>query len=120
TSVAACLLFNPALTVSEGDAPENNALHYATGAMPPSILFFGTEDPWKKSADAWYETTKKKGTINIEFWVAPHEKHGFFNRKPWDDITLIESDRFLVGLGLLKAKTTLLPPAGGEKLVKLP
>ena len=57
---------------------------------------------------------------NAEMWVAEGSKHGFFNRQPWLDLTLAETDRFLVQHGLLNGKTTLAPPASGGKLIKVP
>jgi hypothetical protein len=44
--------------------------------------------------------------------------HGFFNKHPWQTLTLIAADRFLVEQDLLKGEPTFAAPSTGEKLVK--
>jgi len=118
TSVAAYILFNPAFSAGDAKYPEVNALNYLSAEFPPAVVFFGTEDPWRKGWDAVYEKLKTLGAGDrIHVWFAAGESHAFFNRQPWKDIVIIEADRFLVSLGLLKGKPTLKPPASNEKLV---
>jgi hypothetical protein len=52
--------------------------------------------------------------------VRIRQRHAFFNRQPWTDVTLIEADRFLKALGYLEGEPTLAMPKTGEKLVKRP
>lgn len=120
TSVVAYLLFNPALAVAANDPPSVDALRYVPANLPPAILFFGTQDDtWKPAADAWYAKVRQLGSAGSEMWVAEDEKHGFFNRNPWTDLTLAEADRFLVQHGLLAGKSTLETSASGKKLTRV-
>ena len=46
TSVAAYVLFNPALSVGDAKDPEVDFLNYLKADFPPAIVFFGSEDKW--------------------------------------------------------------------------
>jgi hypothetical protein len=50
--------------------------------------------------------------------AVPWESHGFLNKHPWQTLTLIAADRFLVEQDLLKGEPTFAAPSTGEKLVK--
>ncbi len=120
TSVAAYVLFNPAL--SEGDAkdPDIDFIQHVKGDMPPAIAFFGSEDGWLKG---WNPTYEKWGALEgsrVDYQMADGVGHAFFNVQPWADLTLTAADRFLKELGFLKGKPTLPSPENGEKLVKQP
>lgn len=118
-SVVACLLFNPAVAISEQDPPSVQAIRFVEADMAPAILFFGSQDhTWKPGADEWFAKLRQSGNSASELWVAEGESHGFFNRQPWLDVCLIECDRFLVQHGLLTGKTTLVAPADGKPLRK--
>ena len=58
------------------------------------------------------------GAPRMEIWYAPWEGHTFFKQIPWLDLCLIQSDRFLVDLGILEGKATLPLPATGEALTQ--
>jgi acetyl esterase/lipase len=120
TSVVAYLLFNPAFHETDSADAEVDALKHLKPALPPAIFFFGTQDTWKRGADAVLEQLKKNGATNFELWTAEGQAHGFFNKPPWQDVTLAEADRFLVAHGLLTGPGTLAPPTSGEKLIKAP
>ena len=117
TSVAAYLLFNPALSGGDAKDPEVDFLQQLKADFPPSIAFFGSEDPrMKKGWIPAYEKMKSLGIKSVDFRVAEGMGHGFFNSQPWADITLIEADRFLHDLGFLKGDPTLQMPKSGEQL----
>jgi acetyl esterase/lipase len=119
TSIVAYVLFNPALSEGDVEYPEINALNYLRKDFPPAIVFFGTKDKWKKGWDVAHTKLKKLGAGNrVRLWLAEGEEHAFFNKQPWKDLTIIEADRFLTSLGLLKGKPTLKAPAGGAHYTK--
>ncbi|MBM4155780.1 MAG: alpha/beta hydrolase [Lentisphaerae bacterium] len=120
TSVVAYVLFNPAFHESDAGDPPIDVLRHLRADLPPAIMFFGTEDDWKKGADAAFAKLKELGNKTTEMWLAKGEKHGFFNKPPWQDVTIAAADRFLAGLGLLKGECTLPAPAGGEALERQP
>ncbi len=120
-SVVAYLLFNPAFTASDSEDSEIDVLKHLKANFAPAIIFFGSNDSiWKPGTDTALAQLKRLGNTTTELWIAEGERHGFFNRPPWQDVALAEADRFLVGRGLLKGSCTLAPPAGGEKVVKAP
>ena len=121
TSVAAYVLFNPALSVGDAKDPEVDFLHHLKADFPPAIVFFGSEDKWM--INGWNPAYEKMNTIGIstvEMQIAEGEGHAFFNGQPWADLTLIGADRFLKKLGFIKGKPTLLAPKTGEKLIVRP
>ena len=120
TSVAAYVLFNPAFSAQDSADPEVDVFKHLKAAFPPAIMFFGTKDNWKSGADAARQQLKTLGNTTTELWTAEGQGHSFFNRQPWQDLTLAAADRFLGEHGFLKGNSALKPPAGGEKLVKAP
>ena len=120
TSVIAYLLFNPAFTAADSVDPQIDVLQHLRRDLPPAIMFFGTEDGWKKGADAAFAKLRELGNTTTEMWLAAGQSHSFFNKPPWQDVTVAAADRFLVRLGLLKGECTLPAPAGGETLAKQP
>ncbi len=119
TSVVAYLLFNPAFTSDDAADPEVDVSEHLTAGMPPAIVFFGTEDQaWKPGWDAASKRLRELGNTGVREWIAAGEGHGFFNRPPWREWTLIEADRFLTRLGLLEGEPTLTPPETDAKLVR--
>lgn len=118
TSVVAYLLFNPAFSTDDNQDVEVDALKHAQPSLPPAVVFFGTGDPWKKGWDALHSKLKGEGNKTIHVQLAERQAHGFFNRDPWQSVTLIAADRFLVQQGLLSGEPTRAAPASGEKLVK--
>ncbi|MCX7006716.1 MAG: alpha/beta hydrolase [Kiritimatiellaeota bacterium] len=120
TSVAAYVLFNPAFSPQDSADAEVDVLKQLKVPFSPAIMFFGTKDTWKPGADAALKRLKALGNTTTELWLAEGQAHGFYNKQPWQDVTLTAADKFLVEHGLLKGSGTLSPPAGGEKLVKAP
>lgn len=118
TSVVAYVLFNPAFSSDDARDPEVDALRHLKAGLAPAIAFFGTEDTWKKGWDAVYAKLKSLGNTTTEVHLAEGQAHSFFNREPWQTVTLIAADRFLARLGLLQGEPTLAAPATGEKLVR--
>lgn len=115
-SVAALVLFNPALSVETND-PEIHVIKHLKPSTPPAIAFFGDEDNWLKGWNPAYEKWRSLEETTIDYQVAEGVGHAFFNRQPWADLTLMAADEFLKSQGLIKGKPTLPAPKGGEKLV---
>ena len=118
TSVAAYLLFNPAFAPDDRRDPEIDALRHLKPGMAPAIVFFGDRDTWKPGWDAAMARWKEQNPSKPAELIAKGQSHGFFNRDPWRTAALIEADRFLAGLELLKGDPTLNPPATGEKFLR--
>ena len=118
TTVAAYLLFNPALSVADAKDPEVDFLQHLRDDFPPAIVFFGSKDRWFKNG--WKAASAKISSLKIAdsvgVRIAEGQNHGFFNRQPWADVTLIEADRFLKALGYLEGNPALKMPETGEKL----
>ena len=117
TSVAAMVLFNPALQESDAKDPDINVIQWLNPKSPPAIAFFGDKDKWIKGWNPAYAKWKGFEGAKVVTEMAPGQAHAFFNYQPWADLTLISADRFLVELGLLKGEPTLPMPEGGKKLV---
>lgn len=117
TSVLAYLWFNPAFSADDKKDPEIDVLRHMNANLPPAIVFFGDQDDWKKGWDAAHAKWKSLGKKTIELQIATGQPHSFFNKDPWQTLTLIAADRFLVKHGLLSGEPTKTPPASDEKLV---
>ena len=120
-NVAAYLLFNPALSPGDAKDPEVDFLQHLKPDFAPAIVFFGSEDNWMKKG--WVPAIAKMKSLGIkstDLSIAKGMGHGFFNRQPWEDITLLAADKFLNSLGYLKGDPTLVMPKSGEKLVRKP
>jgi acetyl esterase/lipase len=120
-SVVAYVLFNPAFGgVGDSDDPEVDVLKQIKADFPPAIAFFGTGDGWKTGWLALLKQLKSLGaSARTETWYAEKESHGYWDKPEWNDLNLIEADRFLASLGLLAGEPTIKPVAGSEKkLVK--
>jgi len=120
TAVVVYLLFNPAFSPDDSQDAEVDVLRHLKPGFAPAIVFFGTADRWKRGWDTAHEKLKSLGNTTTELWLADGQTHSFFNKDPWQTVTLIAADRFLVQLGLLKGEPTLASPATGEKLVRKP
>jgi dienelactone hydrolase len=120
-SVVAYLLFNPAFCgLGDKDDPEVDGPQQASAKFPPAIVFFGTGDGWWKTG--WVPMKRALdaagATARIDLWTAEGQPHGYWDKKEWNDLNLIEADRFLASLGLLEGPPTLTPPQDGKVLVK--
>lgn len=121
TSVAAYLLFNPALGMADAKDSEIDFLQHIRPDFPPAIVFFGSKDEkWLKGWNTAYEKMQSLNIHSVEFWIAEGQQHSFFNKQPWQNITIRASDEFLKTHGLIQGETTLELPKTREQLVKKP
>ena len=77
--------------------------------MPPTVIFFGTNDKLLGGAEVLVRKGKDLG-FKAELYTAEGQPHGFFNRSPWREATLAQAHRFLAAHGYVK----------GEPAVKVP
>ena len=73
---------------------------------PPALILFGTEDRLKVFGDEYWEKAEALG-VRADKYLAEGQGHGFFNRSPWTERTLIAADKFLASLGFLKGEPTI-------------
>jgi acetyl esterase len=83
-----------------------DVMRHADQKGPPAILFYGLDDPAWEAGRKFLSKTKAAGN-RADCWTAEACAHGFFNEAPWKGATLIETDKFLAGLGFLKGQPTL-------------
>jgi len=120
TSVAAYLLFNPALAQKDAKDSEVNFLKHVDSDLSPAIVFFGTKDhKWLKGWKPAVKKMKKIRVKNLEYWMAKDKGHSFFNNQPWADVTIKACDEFLAKLGLIDGEPTLKDPKKGVSLTKV-
>lgn len=120
----ALILFNPALVLAPVDGYdlqgfgtrvpkdrmgtnpiEISPIHHVTANAPPTIIFHGREDttvPYS-SAEVFEKKMISLGN-RCELKGFDNQKHGFFNSGKYKEITLAETDKFLVSLGWLGPK----------------
>jgi len=124
---AALVLFNPvlALTPHDGDDDFNpnwiakragvdlqriSPADHVDDQTPPTIMFFGSEDPFLPGARV-FERHMRKHDRRSELLVWEGKRHGFFNAGRDEHRNLIETleatDRFLVSLGYLEGEPTI-------------
>jgi dienelactone hydrolase len=124
TVPAAMLLFNPVLNFNikndtrsikermgeRGHLAEkiSPTLHLSKNT-PPAIVFFGTDDELKIHGDEYCKIAKKLG-VRAEQFTAKGQGHGFFNKSPWLEKTMLAADKFLISLGLTQGKPTVKVP----------
>lgn len=113
----ALILFNPVF--DNGPGQWGNELvgskyrqfspaHNITKGAPPTIVFLGDSDkliPVKVATD--FEAHMKKVGARCETHIYPGVGHGFFNKAPYFNQTVIEADKFLVSLKWLSGEPTL-------------
>ena len=80
---------------------------------PPALILFGTEDRLKVFGDEYWQKAEALG-IRADKYLAEGQGHGFFNKPPWRERTLIAADKFLASLGLLKGEPTIKAPDDNE------
>ncbi|MFC1636563.1 family 16 glycoside hydrolase [Planctomycetota bacterium] len=120
----AMVLFNPVLNFDheiligrlDGDKQLarkiSPTLHLDKNA-PPALILFGTEDRLKVFGDEYWEKAETLG-VRADKYIAEGQGHGFFNRSPWQERTLIAADEFLASLGFLKGEPTIQVPDKSE------
>ena len=121
----AMVLFNPVLNLGHeamigrlnGDkklAGKISPTQHLNKKAPPALILFGTTDRLKVHGDEYWKKAEELG-VRAEKYLAEGQGHGFFNRSPWRERTLIAVDKFLVSLGYLKGEPTVKVPSGGEQ-----
>ena len=103
----AYLWFNPAFSPDDANDPEIDIQRHLQSDMPPILVFFGDKDSWKKGWDAVHAKMRSMDINAVELQITPDQDHGFFNKDPWQTMTLIAADRFFTRLGLLSGQPTL-------------
>ena len=119
------VLFNPVLnTVPVGEkfgmgemARKISPNHYLSKDVPPTIIFFGTEDRLNEGGKEFIAKAKDLG-LQAQMYMAPGQGHGFFNRSPWQERTTFLMDQFLAAHGYLEGKSTMELPVGGPVMTK--
>jgi len=113
----ALVLFNPAvLGKALPDGSQSGQLgvakdvlpyYHIREGLPPSVMFFGSEDRFLAGAREFQKAAEEKGN-RCELKIWPGLDHGFFNFGRADNRafreTLLEADRFLVSLGYLQGE----------------
>lgn len=113
----AMVLFNPVLSLDNprmagrlgGDrrlARKISPTVHLEKNSPPSLILFGTKDRLKEFGDEYWAKAKTLG-VRADQYLAEGQGHGFFNRPPWRERTLIAADKFLASLGLLEGEPTI-------------
>lgn len=116
----AMVLFNPALDLAELDVagkwpegkdivPQIDPARFIRKGLVPTVIFFGTADRMLDHARLFADKSKALGN-RCEVFTAAEQPHGFFNRAPWQEVTLRQTDVFLTSLGYLKGEPTVLIP----------
>jgi len=118
----AMVLFNPVLSFEHeqmitrlgGDkrlARKISPTSHLAKNAPPALIIFGTNDRLKAFGDAYWKKAEEVGARADKF-LAEGQGHGFFNRSPWQERTLIATDKFLASLGYLRGSPTVEVPQG--------
>ena len=119
----AMVLFNPVLNLETELMIERfgyrrelagkiSPTRHLDGDTPPALILFGTDDRLKVHGDEYWKKAEELG-VRAEKYIAEGQGHGFFNRSPWRERTLIATDKFLASLGLLEGEPTIEEP--GDK-----
>ena len=115
------VLFNPALLDAaffsgRGAAPDRAKAIDAVASLakdaPPAVLFYGSRDEKFIPGGRAFAAKAKGLGLEATVHVAEGVGHGFFNKAPWMESTLVEADRFLARHGFLEGEPTLPAPAG--------
>ncbi|TKJ37763.1 MAG: hypothetical protein CEE38_06755 [Planctomycetes bacterium B3_Pla] len=121
----AMLLFNPVLSFENEQMltrlGENKHLarkisptsHLHKNA-PPALILFGTNDRLKVFGDEYWKKAEEIG-VRADKYIAEGQGHGFFNRPPWRERTLIAADKFLASLGFMEGEPTVTVPETTEQ-----
>ncbi len=104
----ALVLFNPAVGVQPMLMVTNRELIrekmapllLVKGNVPPSIIFYGTNDALIKDGAEFVSKLRALGN-RCDYFTAADQGHGFFNQEPWTTATTLEVERFLISLGHL-------------------
>lgn len=128
----AMVLFNPALDLAalevaekwpegKGDGkaivPQIDPARFIKSGLVPTVVFFGTADRMLDHARSFADKSKALGN-RCEVFTAAEQPHGFFNRSPWQEVTLRQTDVFLTSLDYLKGEPTVKLPADAKAELK--
>ena len=116
----AMVLFNPVLSFENEQmlkrlngnkqlARKISPTRYLDKNSPPALILFGTNDRLKIFGDEYWKKAHAIG-VRADEYLAEGQGHGFFNRSPWTERTLIAVDKFLTSLGFLKGEPTIEVP----------
>ncbi|MCP4259664.1 MAG: alpha/beta hydrolase fold domain-containing protein, partial [Planctomycetes bacterium] len=116
----AIVLFNPVLSFENermltrlGDnkhlARKISPTSHLNKRSPPALILFGTNDRLKAFGDDYWKKAEEIG-VRADKYLAEGQGHGFFNRSPWRERTLIAADKFLASLGYLRGEPTVEVP----------
>lgn len=87
--------------------PAISPAHNITQDDPPTLVFFGSEDPLVPVATAKkFDADLKAVGVESEVWIYEGQPHGFFNENKSPESfldTVLKADAFLVKLGWLTA-----------------
>lgn len=118
TKVVAYLWINPAFQGNDAKVPDMDIMQHLNAELPPTVVFFGELDGYKKNWTTVHAKWQSLGTKTIELQIAPGQNHGFYSHSPdWNIATQIAMDRFLVKHGLLSGEPTLKIPDSGVQFV---
>lgn len=108
------ILFNPVMdttgmvsrTGSAEIAKKISPNQHLTETVPPTVLFYGTRDRLLGTGRQFMQRARELG-IEARLLLADGQGHGFFNRSPWFEETLLATDNFLRDHGYLAGQPTL-------------
>ncbi len=115
----ALVLFNPVFNNGPGEWGNERVggryrsfspAHNIAKGAPPTIVFLGEKDhliPVKVATD--FEEKMKKVGSRCDTHLYPDAGHGFFNKAPHYQQTLMEADKFLGSIGWLKGEPKIAP-----------
>jgi acetyl esterase/lipase len=83
-------------------------LHLAKNT-PPALILFGKEDRLLMHGEEYIARSKEVGN-RAELFLADGVGHGFFNRSPWREKTILRADEFLLSLGYVSGQPTIKIP----------
>lgn len=117
---AALVLLNPVLDVGpdgyahgyvKHNTPDWKAINpkeAATKSFPPSLILFGDQDKILPVAMAKaFQKRMNELKVPVETRIYAGAGHGFFNKQPYRDATLLEIDKFLTSQGYLEGEPTI-------------
>lgn len=124
----AMVLFNPVLSFEHeqmitrlGDnkhlARKISPTSHLDKNSPPALILFGTNDRLKAFGDDYWKKAEEIG-VRADKFLAEDQGHGFFNRSPWLERTLIAADKFLASLGYLAGEPTVDVPEVTEQATR--
>jgi acetyl esterase/lipase len=119
------VLYNPVMdsTIYRGKiktdemARRLSPMHNLSKDLPPAILYYGDADGFLKPVRP-LPARAAKLKLDLALWLAPGQKHGFFNRPPWLQRTTYLTDRFLARHGYLTGEPTVKLPDGKLEMEK--